>query len=336
MPGLNNIDASRNNTVSIIIPVYNVESFVETCIRSIMNQTYDDIECIIVDDKGTDKSIEICESVISEYRGDKQFKIIHHNENLGLSEARNTGIRDSTGKWIYFLDSDDSLDINAISHLVSLFHQYPDASVAIGQFVCPQNPEKYKFPFCSSTDYIAGKGIGEYLLFTEKIPINACDKLILRELVIEHNLWFVPRLIHEDEMWIYQAARFFNKIAFASNNTYIRNIDQNPNSIMSTVTMERTRNNWNIILNNILNDKAHYHQERALLKYLKNLLAYYKFVSDDGTTYKIFQQFMSGLKIYGNHKLIKLLKLYEKWPLSIGRSQLRRVLLHMIDIRLNG
>lgn len=324
----------QNNTVSVIIPVYNVEAFIEACIGSVISQTYNDIECIIVDDKSTDRSIEICDSVLSDYHGSKRFKTILLDEHLGLSEARNTGIRIATGKWIYFLDSDDSLTPDAISHLVSLYRKHPTADIAIGRIHCPQASERYSFPFCETTDYIEGDGIGEYLLFTEKIPVNAWDKLVRRDLIVKNNLLFMPGLIHEDEMWMYSASRYFNKIAFACDNTYIHNVGVNYDSIMSTVTLERTRDNLDIILKNILDDPANHHSDKAILKYLKSLLAYYQFVPDNGTSTKLFRRFVEQIKMTGNRRLVALLKIYDNLPFAILRLQLRRIILNLISVRL--
>lgn len=327
------IGTIENHTVSIIIPVYNVESFIEACIRSVIEQTYNEIECIIVDDKSTDRSNEICDRVLSDYNGTKRFKTIILDGHLGLSEARNTGIKAATGQWIYFLDSEDSLAPDAIFHLVSLFRKYPTADIAIGQIVCPQAPERYRFAFCETTNYIEGDGIGEYLLFTEKIPVNAWDKLIRRDLIVNNNLMFEPELIHEDEMWMYSASRHFNKIAFARDNTYIHNLGVNPNSIMSTATLQRTRDNWNIILTNILDAPANHHKDKAILRYLKSLLAYYKFVPDNGASNELFKRFLEQLKASGNRRLVALLKIYDRLPFGILRSQLRRGIFSLISAR---
>ena len=99
-----------NPSVSIIVPVYNVAPYVEDCIRSVMRQTYDGkMECIIVDDCGTDDSMTIVERLVSEYNGPIEFKILHHTHNRGLSAARNTGIGNASGDYLLFLDSDDWL-----------------------------------------------------------------------------------------------------------------------------------------------------------------------------------------------------------------------------------
>lgn len=88
-----------------------------------MNQTYKDVEVLIIDDKGTDRSIGIIESLLAGYNGNISFRIIRHSENLGLSAARNTGIRAATGEYIMFMDSDDSIAPNCIELLLSLMEK---------------------------------------------------------------------------------------------------------------------------------------------------------------------------------------------------------------------
>lgn len=100
----------KKSSVSIIIPVYNVEPYVEKCIRSIMRQTYDGpMECIIVDDCGTDNSMTVVEKMIADYHGSISFKVLHHDRNRGLSAARNTGIQQASGEFLMFVDSDDQV-----------------------------------------------------------------------------------------------------------------------------------------------------------------------------------------------------------------------------------
>ncbi|QTV06630.1 glycosyltransferase family 2 protein [Faecalibacter bovis] len=121
--------------VSLIIPFYNVEEFIEKSIRSVANQTYNNIEVIIVNDGSTDNSLKIVESVIKE---DNRFRIIHQ-ENAGLSAARNTGLHVAKGDYIFYLDSDDFLTNDAIEKLVNIainnnadvvqgnfYYDYPD------------------------------------------------------------------------------------------------------------------------------------------------------------------------------------------------------------------
>ena len=97
-------------SVSVIVPVYNVEPYVAACVRSVMRQTYEGkIECIFVDDCGTDKSIDVVEKLIAEYSGPIAFKIIHATHNQGPSVARNIGMDAATCEYLYFLDGDDEI-----------------------------------------------------------------------------------------------------------------------------------------------------------------------------------------------------------------------------------
>ena len=107
--------------VSIIIPVYNVEAYIEDCIASVMAQDYEQLEVLIVDDCTPDQSISIVEKMISGYEGPHTYRIIRHAKNGGQSAARNSGISEAAGELIYFLDSDDYICEKAISNLVELY-----------------------------------------------------------------------------------------------------------------------------------------------------------------------------------------------------------------------
>ena len=101
-------------TVSVIIPVYNVEKYLDKCLQSVETQSYKDIEIIVVDDCSTDNSYNIAKT---HAWGDSRIKIYRHDENKMAGGARNTGIRKSTGKYIMFLDSDDTLPADAVGVL---------------------------------------------------------------------------------------------------------------------------------------------------------------------------------------------------------------------------
>ena len=102
--------------VSIIIPVYNVEKYIRQCLDSVMNQTFKDIEVILVDDGSPDNSPAICDEYAQK---DSRFKVIH-KENGGVSDARNHGIEAATGEWMYLVDSDDWLEEDTIEKLYKI------------------------------------------------------------------------------------------------------------------------------------------------------------------------------------------------------------------------
>ena len=104
----------KNPYLSIIVPVYNVEEYIQKCINSILSQNYLDFELILIDDGSTDNSGKICDEFASE---NKKIKVIHQ-ENGGLSNARNTGIKNAVGHYLWFIDSDDWIVGNAFSIIV--------------------------------------------------------------------------------------------------------------------------------------------------------------------------------------------------------------------------
>ena len=104
-----------SSKVSIIVPVYNSSDVLCECVNSLINQDYENIEIILVDDGSTDNSGEICDSFQEK---DKRVKVIH-KKNEGQSAARNLGIQESSGDYVMFIDSDDWLDLDAVSTLVS-------------------------------------------------------------------------------------------------------------------------------------------------------------------------------------------------------------------------
>ena len=107
--------------VSIVVPVYNVEPYLEECLTSIVNQTLENTEILIVDDASTDHSFEICELFA---RKDKRIKILKHDHNRGLSAARNTAIKASTGIFLGFVDSDDTIDTNMFLTMSNAMLEY--------------------------------------------------------------------------------------------------------------------------------------------------------------------------------------------------------------------
>ena len=108
----------RNPLISVCVPIYNVELYIERCARSLLIQTYDNIEYIFVDDSTRDNSIEVLNRIIAECGTLKQIKIIHHTHNRGLAAARNTALEHATGEFIVHVDSDDWIEPNAIELLV--------------------------------------------------------------------------------------------------------------------------------------------------------------------------------------------------------------------------
>lgn len=120
--------------VSIVIPVYKVESFVERCLRSVMAQTYQGkLECILVDDCTPDRSIEIVQQILVSYTGNISFRIVWNKQNEGPAVTRNSGIKEASGEYVYFLDADDEITPNCIEELYNCAVE-TKAEITVGAF----------------------------------------------------------------------------------------------------------------------------------------------------------------------------------------------------------
>lgn len=124
-----------NDLISVIVPIYKVEDYLEKCINSILNQTYKNIEVILVDDGSPDKCGEICDYYATK---DNRIKVIH-KKNGGLSEARNYGIDIATGKYILFVDSDDFIDKNMCEVLIKEAEKNNSDIVICGHYIVKGN-----------------------------------------------------------------------------------------------------------------------------------------------------------------------------------------------------
>lgn len=131
--------------ISVIIPVYNVESFVERCVTSIMNQTYtEEVECIIVNDCTPDRSMEIVEKLIAKYNGPIQFKLLQHKYNRGLAAVRNTGMNAATGDYIIHIDSDDWCESDMLEKMYQKAVE-EDADVVIADYFIDYSNDVIKY-----------------------------------------------------------------------------------------------------------------------------------------------------------------------------------------------
>ena len=110
----------NNKLVSVIVPVYKVERYLDRCINSLVNQSYSHIEIILVDDGSPDKCPQLCDEWALQ---DARIKVVH-KKNGGLSDARNEGLRKSSGKYICFVDSDDYVSTKFVETLYELLHEY--------------------------------------------------------------------------------------------------------------------------------------------------------------------------------------------------------------------
>ena len=175
--------------ISVIVPVYNVEEYLEECLESIRQQTFTDIEVILVNDGSTDSSKEICERFC---QADNRFKLINQ-ENQGQSVARNRGVKESVGQFIMFVDSDDVINTNVLEVLLP----YMKTDVDIVE--CRMTRKKEEF-FLNKTSTIVFEGNSKEAILNciafKEVKYCAFKKLYRREIV--QKIPFLEGYIYED------------------------------------------------------------------------------------------------------------------------------------------
>lgn len=209
--------------ITVVVPVYNVAPYISSCLQSVMNQTYQGrIECLIIDDCGTDNSMEIVDELLKSYQRRIDFRICRHDKNRGLSAARNTGINQATGDYIYFLDSDDEITPDCLEKLASpLSNQRYDFVIGgykvIGaQYVVPQ------LLISDGTDLRDDNIMQAY--YKERWYMMAWGKLCGLAFLRKNNLYFEEGLIHEDELWSFQMACLAKSMYVVNQESYVYKI----------------------------------------------------------------------------------------------------------------
>lgn len=243
--------------ISIVIPVYNVEAYIADCLQSVMRQTYTGpLECVLVDDCGTDRSMFIAEEMIAEYNGPIDFRVVHHERNRGLSAARNTGVDVSTGDYIYFLDSDDFMANKCIDVLTKPL-QENDFDVVLGDLEMVGKPLDVVFLAKESGPVFGQEAIFQEFYVKRTLYVMAWNKLVKSSLFRNNDLRFLEGQCNEDELWTYKLASSANSLYVSDEVTYYYRIREG--GIMRDVNPDwakRVESRWNT-LDYILLHPAH-------------------------------------------------------------------------------
>lgn len=225
--------------VSIIIPVYDVEPYIEKCLQSVANQTFNgEMECLIIDDCGQDNSVSIAEQFTNNYKGKIHFQILYHDHNRGLSAARNTGIDNAKGDWIYFLDSDDWIIPECIELMFECVKKHPNTdAVYAGTNAINGKHEWADYENRYLPEYTEDQWwINTTLLKRNVLGMTAWNKLFKRELIENNHLRFIEGLKNEDEVWNMQLSGIITRMSIVKKNTY--NYLKRTNSIMHQILVD--------------------------------------------------------------------------------------------------
>lgn len=202
------------NKISVIIPVYNVEKYLDRCLESVVNQTYKNLEIILVDDGSPDNSPRMCDEWAEK---DSRIKVIH-KKNGGLSDARNVGVDNASGDWIYFIDSDDYIDLKTFEIMINAAINN-DCDMAVAMYDNVVKDVVWHNDFGSKIDVMTSANyVKEYYdnVFNKQFllgscQIIACNKLMKKSIAKEFP--FPAGKLHEDEFTTYKLCYKCKKIA---------------------------------------------------------------------------------------------------------------------------
>lgn len=217
--------------ISIIVPVYNVETYLQRCIDSILKQTFTDYELLLIDDGSNDKSGAICDEYARKVSRVKVF----HKDNGGVSTARNMGLSKANGKWVYFVDSDDIVLPDALETFVSLIEPVTDFLMA---------------GYCVSDEYGTVLGQPKVQRSSKLTALQALKemyvptdfgyqgylwcKLFKKEVIRQNNLRFVESIsFNEDRVFIVEYLCCVNNVSYTTKSVY--NYIQRSGSAMDTL-----------------------------------------------------------------------------------------------------
>ncbi len=211
-----------NSLVSVIVPVYNVQEYLNECIDSVISQTYTQTEIILIDDGSTDNSGKICDDYA---RKDSRIKVIH-KENGGLSEARNTGVKNATGKYIYFIDSDDYILPDTLKELTDIA-EAEDADIVYFDAKSFEEGEKgfnIEQRYIRKKEYKTDEGfkVFEALQNNKEYHPSVCLLFFNKKFFDENKLEFVSGIYHEDMIFTYIALCLANRVAQCKKAFYMR------------------------------------------------------------------------------------------------------------------
>ncbi|MBP3604431.1 MAG: glycosyltransferase family 2 protein [Lachnospiraceae bacterium] len=208
-----------NELISVIVPVYNSEKYLSTCIESISNQTYSNLEIIIVDDGSTDESYDICKKWAQK---DARIHVIKQN-NQGAAKTRNTGILAAHGEVLYFVDSDDYIEPNMIASMYTIMdRECCDCVVSSFRYINDKGEElAWYTPQLSDYQTMSGQEAAKIFLTTFDIEGFSWNKLIKKKLIQKHDIHFDENKISFEDMFgMFKGILYSDRVSFYNDKPY--------------------------------------------------------------------------------------------------------------------
>ena len=204
----------QTKSISIIIPVYNVEKYIERCVRSLFEQTFENIEFIFVDDCSPDQSVEILRRLVNEYKG-LSVKIISHEQNRGLPSARNTGLAAASGEYVFHCDSDDWLEKDAMEQLFHAAKTNQADIIWCDWFLSFRDNERYMQQKETETPVDCIKA-----MLAGHMKYNVWNKMVKRSIYIDNRITFPDGFGMGEDMTMMQLFAFAKKVCYVPKALY--------------------------------------------------------------------------------------------------------------------
>jgi glycosyltransferase involved in cell wall biosynthesis len=200
----------HNHPVSIIVPIYKVENFIERCVRSLFEQTLANVEYVFVDDCSPDRSMEKLRQVMTEYEHKSlTIKIVAHEQNKGLPRARNSGLAVATGEYIFHCDSDDWIEKDAMEKMYQSAQDNQVDIVWCDWFLSFQNNERYMQQKETETPIACIRS-----LLAGGLKYNVWNKLVKRSLYVDHHIRFPDGFGMGEDMTMIKLFAFAEKVSY--------------------------------------------------------------------------------------------------------------------------
>lgn len=272
--------------VSVIVPVYNVEAYLKECLEGIINQTYEDLEILCIDDCSTDGSF----AVLKEYeQKDSRIVILENEKNGGLAYTRNAGLARATGEYVLFVDSDDTIALDLVESCMEVvsgcdmvcfdYEQVTaDAQVIARQYACKMKDGVY-----------TGESFFTESVCTDSTIFSAWSKLMRREFLTENHILFYDGILYEDMLFTFQCLIKAQKVYSVNRKLYRYRVRQT--SIMTTEITAKNIESYVISICEMMK------------LYLQNDFCQEMNQAIEGYVRKVSREYISVYRKWGNRKL---------------------------------
>ncbi len=321
----------KNNKISVIVAVYNTEKYVKKCIESLLNQTYDNIEIVVVEDCSTDNS----KKVIQKYKDNKKIKLLYNEKNSGLSYSRNRGLKEATGEYIGYIDSDDYVEKDYFEKLINSIVKNKSEIAICDMKIVYENTNNEQISKCCNYDEFNLVNV-----INNGLAASACNKLFKRELIEKYK--FSEGKVNEDIAVVIPTLCNAKKISYAENSYYY--YVQRGGSIQNSgfsdkrfdifygvdLTLERIKKNKNfdnlrdalifnqiiVLLIYVITKEKKFFKRRKILKKFNELSSKYnirtnknflKFLESSGRKHKIYYKRLFKFTCDGKYLLANFL-----------------------------